>query len=296
MAVLVALGSLLFELRGRQKIEAAQIREKVKVIAFRTRQLVAQLEAGFPLIDAAWHTAQSVRAQAGVEPTAAAMRAQIGDSGVMVTAAVEGWVTSSASAELREAIAALGAADDVAGDLNLFSPIAELLRRIVSDGYPPMIFIQLLVGQPAEAFVRENQDDDIDVLTRSLVVHLHGNSSLHFLARYQYALAAIVAFINTAALAVVNLEPRALVRANQAKSVGSPKVSFTEQLREKLSALRGTFPDSVIAELAGDVEQIEATIDKASAEARLTQLQLAQEGQQRASSRDLTPDEAPPSP
>lgn len=299
IAVVVAAVSLWFERRSskgaaaaqaRDNIEdeAAQIRERVKMAAFRTQQVAGQLEVGNAIIDAAWHTAQSVRAQSGAEASADVMRAQIGDPAVALTATIEGWFTSAAAAELREALTALNAADDVAGDLNLFSPIAELLRRVVNDGYPPLIFMRLFLGPPAEIFLKEHQNDDVDALTRALAAHLHSNSSAYFLTRYQSALDSIVSFSQASAAAMVNLDPYTLVGANRAKAGESPEVPITAQLREKLGALQGTFPDVVIAELAEYLQHIETDIDKASAEAKLMDLQSAQKARRAASGAEQT--------
>ena len=289
-AVVVAGVSLWFERRSRKRTEAAearervedeaaQIREKVKAAASRTREVASQLEKGYALIDASWRCAQSIRAQAGDPPSVGAMRALVGDSGVALTAAVEGWVGSSAAAELRQAISSLAAAEDVAGDLNLFSPIAEILRRIVTDGYPPLIFMRLLTEMPAEAFLEENKDEDVDALTRAVAVHLHGNASLYFITRYESALKAIVAFVGSAGGAMLALDPFQLVGANRAKSAESPELSFTDQLREKLDGLERVLPASVITNLREELERIQVAIGRASAEARLAEMQLEKEAQ-----------------
>jgi hypothetical protein len=269
IAVLVALGSLLFELRGRQRAEVARIREQVQTTAIQIRQFVPLIEDSAPLMDAAWRTALSVRAQAGSDPTANEMRAVIGQPVVALTAAVEGWATSPASDQLQQALASLSATGNLTGHLSLLSPPGELLREIVRDGYSSWLFVRLLGDFPAQKFVSEHQEDDINALTRALTEHLQGNASLYFRVRYESALREIVAFVNTAATALIALKPRNLIHASRAKTTVSVEASFTQQLREGLAGLADTLPAEVVSSLQGKIDRIESSIDKETAEAQL---------------------------
>jgi hypothetical protein len=270
IAAAIALGSLFLGWRGRQRAEAARIREQVQATAIRTRQFVPLIEDGSSLFDAAWHAAQSVRAQAGSEPTAAEMRAVIGEPVVALTAAVEGWATSPASGQLRQGLESLSAADNLTGHLSLLSPPTELLREIVRDGYSLSLFIRLLDGFPARKFVSQHQqEEDIDSLTRALTEHLQGNAALYFRVRYEAALQVIVAFVNTAATAFADLSPRDLIVASRAKSAVSVDASFTQQLREGLAGVQGALPPAVITSLRSMVDQIESAIDRERAEEEL---------------------------
>jgi hypothetical protein len=278
VAALIALGSLLVARQTRQAAEAAQIRERVQAFATKIQHLFALLKDGSPLISAAWHTACSLRTQAGKQATGDSLRRLIGDSSSAVTAAIEGWASSPSSAELRALLAELIASDrGLSGHLSLFSPTAELVRGIVSDGYSDTLFIKLLTGEPAHQFASENPHDDLDGLTRSLAAHLQGNASAYFMLRYESALESIQSFVDIAASAIGDLESASLVRAARAKSPIATYPTHTEELRAKVERLKGILPRETLDRLAADVSVIEAAICKDAAMDRLDAEQVMRE-------------------
>jgi hypothetical protein len=266
LSVFVAAVSLLIA-RGRsQESKAAQIRQRVQVFATATHRLVALLKEGSPLISAAWHTAHSLRTQAGEQATADGLRHLIGDSSAALTAAVEGWASSQPAAELRGAFAELMASGrGLPGYLSVFWPTAVLLQKMADDGYSNTIFIKLLTDEPAQQFVLAHGDDDLDALTRSLAAHLHGNASSYFLLRYKPALDGVLSFVDTAASALADLESGALVRADRAKLPITAYETYTGELRDKTARLSGLLPPEALGRLDTEISVIEAAISKDSA-------------------------------
>jgi hypothetical protein len=274
LAALIALGSLFAAWRATREGEAARIREQVRTFASSIKRAVSLLRDGSPLISAAAHTASSLRHQAGPRATADDLRDLIGDHAAVVTAAVEGWTSSPASAELRSAFADLIAADEnLSGDLTVFSPLAGVLRNLVADAYSSTIFINLLSDELAASFRAEHQDDDVEALTRALASHLHGNAAMYFTTRYELALGAIEAFVTTAAAGFAHLESGALGKAARRKTAVEDSPTYTGEMRNELGALAGRLPTATLTSLAGNVDTMEAAISKDAARDRLAQLE-----------------------
>jgi hypothetical protein len=268
--VLIGVLSFFYERRSRRHEEAAQIRQRVQGFATAAQRVVELLKEGSPLISAAWHTASALRDQAGEQPTADALRELIGDPSAALTAAVEGWASSSAAGELRAAFADLTTAGrSLPGQLSLFWPVTVLLRRIADDAYSNGIFMRLLTGELASRFLDENPGEDLDSLTRSLAEHLHGNAAKYFIVRYEDGLLAIQAFIDTAAPTFADMRSSALLRAAQAAVPLTPDDTYTEELRQRVAGLSALLPGTTVESLQRQVDSLERAISKDAAAERL---------------------------
>jgi hypothetical protein len=268
LAALVALGSLLVARRKSRDEEAAQFRQRVQTFVVGVQPLLELLRDGSPLISAAWQAARSLRTQAGEEPTADSLRSLIGDSPAALTASVEGWGSSRPAAELRKAFAELKASGrELPGHMSLFWPVVVLLQNMVDDAYSNRLFIRLLTDTPAEHFISEHRDDDLDGLTRSIATHLHGNSAMYFTVRYEAALDAIQAFVEIAGEGFADLDTAALVQAGRAKTPITITTSktYTGELRERVTRLSDLLPRETVRRLETEIDVIEGAISKDSA-------------------------------
>jgi len=147
IAAAVALVTLFNARRKQVADEAAVIREQVRTFATHVQRSVREIKSGSARISAARHAAISLRDQVGSTPTAEEMLDCIGDLTVARIASVQGWEASSFAVEFRSGLADLTGADqELRGHLGMFAPAAELLQRLVDDGYSATVFMKLLTG------------------------------------------------------------------------------------------------------------------------------------------------------
>lgn len=273
VAVVVGAMSLSSE-RRRSKRDAAdqvreqadQIRQQIQTFATAVHRVVMLLNDGSALISAASLTARALRAQAGEQPAADSLRRLIGDPPTAVTAAVEGWTSSSAAEELRAALTEMMTAGrEIPGDVHLFLPIAQMLKKIADDGYSSTVFIKLLTDEPARMFVNAHGDDDLDDLTRSLATHLHGNAAQYFVVRYSGALAGFQSFVDVAAPGLIDLESSVLVRVARARQSTAHYKTYTDELRGGVARLRDLLPSETLDQLEVEIDVIQTAISKEAA-------------------------------
>jgi len=110
--------------------------------------------------------------------------------------------------------------------------------------------------------------DDVESLLNAVAKHLHGNSSMYFVARYEHAMNSLDELINQTAMASGVIDSNQLVAVARAKSVITANRRIDE-MRAHLLALRRYIPADTSNKLRKLIDLIEQDISMDRARDRM---------------------------
>jgi hypothetical protein len=246
-----------------REAEAARIRERLRAFRTAVSRAAALLRGGHPLIAATWYTAAAMRSRLGAGATPQDFLDLLLNPNVVISAAVDGWASSPATEELRAILDQLSLAQEsLSGRLNLVSPAGDLLRKIADaeDAYSPVIFFNLLRGEPLAQFIQQNNHaSDTKTLTRELAMYLQDGATAHFVKHYEPALQSIEVFVRTSAGVLGKLRSRTLVKLARARSRVDER-TYCNDMRSELELLRRNLSDDDLLRLRELIHDIERLI------------------------------------
>lgn len=255
--------------RQRNDEQAAQIREDKRAFVSATASLIRILRDGSLLISAAWATRaviqESLLSNSDVNDLREALKG--GDLGLSV--AVVGWERSSEAEAFRSLVDALVvSARRMTGNLNILSNAGEILLTIVDDS--KMTFLRLLTEEQVVTMFLDRTEGiaDVEKLLNALAKHLHGNTVMYFVARYENVVRSLDELITETAVAIGELDAARLVAVARAKSAITTDTR-TAEMRAHLFALHQYIPAATSSKLRQLINRIEQEVSKDSARGRL---------------------------
>lgn len=264
----VVLTAILYR-RQRNDEHAARIREDIRGFISATNGLIRALKDGSPFIAAAWSARAVIQDSLPPNSNVQNLREALTTGDIGLSVAVVSWERSSEAEALRgRASTLVDSVRRMTGTLNILSASGEMLISIADDA--KMTFLRLLTNQQVLVmFLEENKNiTEVNDLLNALAKHLHGNTAMYFVARYEQALNLLDALVTEAAMALGEVDSAGLLKAAKAKTAITTNTR-TAEMRMHLSALTSLLPEATSKKLGLLIDQVEQSVSKDSAHERL---------------------------
>ena len=286
VATLVAILALLYSVhsynKDQEQQKAAQIRQNLGTLRNRSNELSALLTDGSVLIYGSSSVTKELRSRLPSTATSKEFWEYLSsDDGLLLSIAVEGWLSSPQTTILRDVINQIEqAALSLNGLLLIFSYAQQLLKGIVDDGYSPIIFLRIfsLLGKNSEYkfFHDHEKEDNINKLINAVNLELQGDSALYFKLRYYDAVSQLTLFLMELSEILLDLEASKLISISKTESKSSPtEATRTGSIKILLQKLKPYIPPEKHGELLELVNEIEKSVSKEQASKNLEAEEIA---------------------
>jgi len=281
VATLVAILALLYSVQSYNKDQeqqkAAQIRQNLGTLRNRSNELSTLLTDGSVLIYGSSSVTKELRSRLPSTATSKEFWEYLSsDDGLLLSIAVEGWLSSPQTTILRDVNSQIEqAALSLNGLLLILSYAQQLLKGIVDDGYSPIIFLRILSllgknSQYGKFFHDHEKEDNINKLINAVNLELQGDSALYFKLRYYDAVSQLTLFLMELSEILIDLEDSKLISISKTESKSAPtEATRTGSIKILLQKLKPYFPPEKHDKLLELVNEIEKSVSKEQASKNL---------------------------